>query len=185
MTFTAIDFELATAAYNSVCAVGIVKVEEGKIVDEYHALVQPPQNRYMWQTTRVHGIKAKDTASAPTFIEVFSTIQSYLTPHHMVAHNEKFDREVLMQTMNFYGLDYRKLQLPKMWDCTSKIYRAKGFQKTKLSICCSIMGIDLQHHDPLSDARACAQLYMMSDKVTPALVERHFPKEEVLINKHS
>lgn len=178
MTFTAIDFELATAAYTSVCAVGIVKVKDNQIVEEFHSLIRPPKNEYMWQTTRVHGLRAKDTAKSPTFLEIFPEIQKYLSHSHMVAHNEKFDREVLMKTMTHYGLDYSDLGLSAMWDCTSKIYRAKGFKKTKLSICCKIMGIELRHHDPLSDAKASAELYLMRDTITESLIEEHFPAPE-------
>lgn len=178
MTFTAIDFELATAAYTSVCAVGIVKVEDSQITDQFHSLVRPPNNQYMWQTTRVHGIKPKDTADAPTFLELFPTIEQYLKGSHMVAHNEKFDRAVLTKTMRLYGLNYDTLSLPPAWECTSEIYRSKGFKKTKLSICCHIMGIALNHHDPLSDAMASAQLYLMRDQVTNTLIEKHFQTQE-------
>ncbi|WP_234991293.1 3'-5' exonuclease [Sphingobacterium psychroaquaticum] len=184
MTFTAIDFELATADYTSVCAVGIVKVENSQIVDEFYGLVQPPGNKYMWQTTRVHGIKSKDTKDAPTFAEIFPKIEPYLKQQKMVAHNEKFDREVLMKTMTRFELPYKSLQLPKMWECTSKIYSAKGFKKTKLSICCAIMGIELHHHDALSDARACAQLYIRRDQVTSELIMKHFPNTEIEIKEH-
>lgn len=178
MTFTAIDFELATAAYNSVCAVGIVKVVDDEIVQQFHSLIRPPDNKYMWQTTRVHGIKPKDTVSAPTFLDLYPTIADMLRGSFMVAHNEKFDREVLIKTMSHYGLDYKDLELKSIWECTSNIYRAKGFKKTKLSICCKIMGIDLHHHDPLSDAKASAQLYLLQDHITAALIEQHFPLEE-------
>lgn len=178
MTFTAIDFELATAVYTSVCAVGIVKVVDGEIVEQFHSLVRPPDNKYMWQTTRVHGIKPRDTASAPTFLELFPHIKNYLQDAAMVAHNEKFDREVLMKTMAYYGLDYKALGLAPTWECTSVIYRAKGFKKTKLSICCRIMGIALNHHDPLSDAKASAQLYLLQESVTADLVQEHFADGE-------
>lgn len=178
MTFTAIDFELATAAYTSVCAVGIVKVENSQIVEQYHSLVRPPKNQYMWQTTRVHGIKPKDTQAAPTFLELFPTIEHYLKGSRMVAHNEKFDREVLIKTMKMYGLDYRTLRLSPTWECTSEIYKQKGFKRTKLSICCKIMDIALNHHDPLSDAMASAQLYLKRDQVTEALIEKHFQAQE-------
>jgi len=183
-SFTAIDFELATADYTSVCAVGIVKVENGKIVDEFHSLIQPPGNKYMWQTTRVHGIKPKDTAESPFFVDVFPKIEGYLHGQQMVAHNEKFDREVLMKTMAAAGLDYKSLGLAKTWICTSKIYSQKGFKKTKLSICCSIMNVELHHHDPLSDARACSQLYLMRDQVTPELIALHFPAEDITKKEH-
>lgn len=164
-TFTAIDFELATADYTSVCAVGIVNVIEGTIINEYYSLVRPPQNKYMWQTTRVHGIRPKDTLHAPSFAELFPTLSALLTGQRMVAHNEAFDRSVLQKTMTLYGLDYKILALKDQWECTSKIYRSKGFAKTKLSICCEIMGIQLDHHDALSDARGSALLYLKQDQV--------------------
>lgn len=159
-TFTAIDFELATSEYTSVCSVGIVSVVDGKIVNEFYSLVHPPNNKFMWQTTRVHGIKAKDTKDTPTFEALFPTISSLLVDQHMVAHNEAFDRSVLQKTMKYYGLDYSSLHLPEKWECTSEIYRKAGFLKTKLSVCCELMGIELDHHDALSDARGSALLYL-------------------------
>jgi DNA polymerase-3 subunit epsilon len=83
----------------------------------------------------------------------------------MVAHNEAFDRSVLQKTMKYYGLDYKVLSLQDKWECTSNLYRSKGFAKTKLSICCEIMGIQLDHHDALSDARGSALLYLKQDQV--------------------
>lgn len=159
-TFTAIDFELATSDYTSVCSVGIVNVVDGQIVNEFYSLVQPPNNKFMWQTTRVHGIKAKDTKELPTFGVLFSTIAPLLANQNMVAHNEAFDRSVLQKTMEFYNLDFKSLNLPQKWECTSEIYRKAGFLKTKLSVCCSLMGIELDHHDALSDARGSALLYL-------------------------
>jgi len=159
-TFTAIDFELATSEYTSVCSVGIVNVVEEKIVNEFYSLVQPPNNKFMWQTTRVHGIKAKDTLMVPTFDKLFPIIAPLLMNQKMVAHNEAFDRSVLQKTMQYYGLDYASLLLPEKWECTNEIYRNAGFVKTKLSICCELMGVELDHHDALSDARASALLYL-------------------------
>ncbi|WP_140938027.1 exonuclease domain-containing protein [Sphingobacterium lumbrici] len=169
-TFTAIDFELATSDYVSVCSVGIVNVVGGKIINEFYSLVRPPQNKYMWQTTRVHGIKAKDTSNALTFIELFPQLEPLLLGQKMVAHNELFDRSVLQRTMKFYGLNYKSLDLPEKWDCTSNIYRSKGFLKTKLSMCCQVMGIPLDHHDALSDARASALLYLHQDRAADSLI---------------
>lgn len=163
MTFTAIDFELANANYNSICAIGIVNVRDGEIINEFYSLVQPPNNEYMWQTTRVHGIKPKHTAESPTFGSLFETIKPLLQDQFMVAHDEQFDRSVLQKTMQLYGLNYKELGLPDIWECTSKIYRSIGFPKTKLSICCSIMGIELKAHDALSDAKACSSLYLKKD----------------------
>lgn len=168
-TFTAIDFELATSDYTSICSVGIVNVVEGEIVNEFYSLVQPPNNKFMWQTTRVHGIKAKDTKDAPTFEKLFPMIAPFLANQKMVAHNEAFDRSVLSRTMKQCGLDYSVLNLPEKWECTSEIYRKGGFLKTKLSVCCQLMGIELDHHDALSDARGSALLYLKRSEIPNVL----------------
>ncbi len=160
LSFTAIDFETATANQNSACAIGLVVVEKGIIVEEFYSLIQPPQNQYMWQTTRVHGIKPRDTAQAPTFKDLFTDIKPLITNRIMVAHNELFDRNVLRKTMGYYNLPYESLGLSNLWECTFKIYQSKGFKPARLNACCDVMGIALNHHEALSDARACAQLFL-------------------------
>ena len=161
MNFVAIDFETATAYRNSTCAVGIVTVENGKIVDEYSSLIQPPDNKYSWHNTNVHGIRSKDTKNRPQFSEIYLTIKKLLANKTVVAHNESFDRSVLKNTMDLYGLNYSELNLADKWECSLKIYRTKGFNPANLAACCSEMSIKLNHHEALSDARACAKLYLM------------------------
>jgi DNA polymerase-3 subunit epsilon len=159
MTFTAIDFETATAYHP--CSVGIITVENGVIVDEFVTLIQPPNNEYNPFTIQVHGIYPRDTANAKTFIQVFPEIQKRLQNRVVVAHNESFDRNVLMKSMALHGLNYEDLNIGSRWECTVKIYKAKGFKPTKLSDCCREMKIQLNHHEALSDARACAKLYLL------------------------
>lgn len=158
-TFTAIDFETATAYHP--CSVGIVTVEEGIIVDEFVTLIQPPNNFYNPFNIQVHGIYPRDTANAKTFVEVFPEIERRLKNRVVVAHNESFDRNVLFKTMALHGLNYEDLNIGSRWECTVKIYKAKGFKPAKLSDCCRIMNIALDHHEALSDARACAKLYLL------------------------
>jgi DNA polymerase-3 subunit epsilon len=161
MNFVAIDFETATGFQHSACAVGIVSVENGIIVEEFHALIQPPDNEYWWRNINVHGIQPSDTIQAPTFDEIYPELRKRLYGKKVVAHNEAFDRNVMIKSMGYYQLDYQDLGLPNRWECTVKIYRAKGFASAKLEICCNVMGIKLNHHEALSDARACAKLYML------------------------
>ncbi len=42
----------------------------------------------------------------------------------------------------------------------NEIYRTKGFKPCALNVLCGQFGIELNHHEALSDARACAQLYL-------------------------
>ncbi|SHG74135.1 DNA polymerase-3 subunit epsilon [Flavobacterium frigidimaris] len=159
MNFTAIDFETATGHHP--CSVGIVTVENGIIVDEFVTLIKPPRNEYNPFTIRVHGIYPSDTVNARSFVQVFPEIEKRLRNRIVVAHNESFDRNVLAKSMALYGLQYEDLNIAEKWECTVKIYKAKGFKPTKLSDCCREMNIQLNHHEALSDARACAKLYLL------------------------
>jgi DNA polymerase-3 subunit epsilon len=161
MTFTAIDFETATGSPNSACAVGIVTVECGEIVEQYSTLIQPPGNTY-WRrfTEEIHGIGWRDTLNAPTFADLYPEIRKRLQNRLLVAHFAQFDRDVLQATMAYHNLDYETLALSG-WACTCEIYRAKGYKPANLAACCARNDIDLNHHDALSDALACAKLYLL------------------------
>jgi DNA polymerase-3 subunit epsilon len=160
MTFAAIDFETATGQYHSACAVGIVTVENDIIKDEFYTLIQPPDNFYSNQNIQVHGITSRHTAQVPTFESFYPEIYKRLLHRTVVAHNEGFDRNVLKSCIGHYRLSSKGLLLHKNWECTVKISRSLGYYPNKLSDCCNRHNIPLQHHEALSDARACAQLYL-------------------------
>ncbi len=111
----------------------------------------------------VHQITENDTADVPFFDKVYPEIKKRLSGRTIVAHNESFDRGILQKTMADFGIDYSDLNIANRWECTMKIYRAKGYKPYKLNACCKINGIELNHHDALSDARACAMLYIKKD----------------------
>jgi DNA polymerase-3 subunit epsilon len=123
----------------------------GIITNEINLLVQPPDNYYWSRFTDIHSIAAKDTINAPTFDQVWQQIVPYIKNQNVIAHNGfGFDFPVLDRTLLHYGLlipDYNKF-------CTYKIY------KSNLANLCQEFNITVNHHDALSDARACAVLYL-------------------------
>lgn len=149
--FTAIDFETASGYRNSICQVGLVRIENGIITQEVNLLVQPPNNYYWNRFTEIHGIASKNTLNSPTFEQIWDQIAPFIENQNVVAHNGfGFDFPVLNATLNYYNLstpDYKKF-------CTYKIY------KSNLADLCKKHIIPLNHHDALSDARACAELYL-------------------------
>ncbi|MGV0937655.1 3'-5' exonuclease [Empedobacter falsenii] len=159
--FVAIDFETANNYRNSACAVGIVTVTDNVIRDEYYTLIQPPLNQYNYHNILVHGIRPEDTIDAPSFEDVYFEIKHRLQNQLVVAHNESFDRSVLKNTMEFYSLNYSQLNLAEKWECTYRIYKQKGIVPTKLSDCARRFNLQLNHHEALSDAKVCAQLYLL------------------------
>ena len=149
--FTAIDFETAQGYRWSICQVGLIRVENGIITNELNLLVQPPNNYYWDRFVDIHGITPEKTANAPTFDKIWHKVEPFINGQTVVAHNGlSFDFQVLAKTLEYYGLQepiYEKR-------CTYKIYR-QG-----LSALCEKHNIPLNHHDALSDARACAELYL-------------------------
>lgn len=152
-TFTAIDFETAQGYRWSICQVGLVRVEKGIITEEIEFLVQPPGNYYWDKFIDIHGITPEDTANEPTFDKLWHRIEPYITGQAVVAHNGlAFDFPVLAQTLKYYGLaepDYKK-------HCTYRIFG------DNLASLCEQYQIPLNHHEALSDARACAELFIMA-----------------------
>ena len=163
--FVAIDFE--TANYNpySACALGIVTVSEGEISEEYYSLIQPPENTYIQKFIDIHGIRPEDTASEKTFAELYPEFRKRLAGRLLVAHNAAFDRNVLYKSMHFYNLSPKDIHASG-WACTVQIYRAMGFHPCRLSDCTARLGIPLDHHNALSDARACALLYLKANSAS-------------------
>ena len=150
-SFTAIDFETATGYRNSICQVGLVQIKNGIVIQEVDFLVQPPDNYYWNRFTDIHGIAAKDTLNSPTFDQIWDQIAPYVENQNVVAHNGfGLDFPVLDKTLFHYGLtipNYNKF-------CTYTIYRSN------LVNLCEKYNIPLNHHDALSDARACGELWL-------------------------
>ena len=162
LTYAAIDFETATSDRHSACAVAIINIENGVLVDEYYTLIRPPKNRYQWQTIRVHGIEPEETEHAQSFEEVWPEIKKRLEHRKIVAHNQAFDRSVLRQCVDYYNIENQTVEMDKSWECTVQIFRKIGFRRTKLNLMCQRFDIELDHHNALSDALACARLYYIS-----------------------
>ncbi len=150
-SFTAIDFETADINPNSICQVGLVRMEKGEIVHTVDRLVRPPKNYYFYKNMEVHHIKPEDTADAPTFDIVWhEDMKRYIEDQIVVAHNVNFDVNCLRNTLAFYD----EVQPYFEERCTRAIYR-RGLASLSRKY-----RIPLNHHHALSDANACAQLYL-------------------------
>ena len=127
-------------------------MEDCVITDELSILVQPPENYYWDRFIDIHHITRAMTAEAPTFDKIWHLVEPYIKGHSVVAHNGFcFDFDVLEKTLVHYGLpipEYEK-------NCTYRLF------KDNLASLCQRFDIELNHHEALSDARACAILYQM------------------------
>ena len=157
-TFAAIDFETADAGRDSACAVGVVRVERGRIVARERRLIRPPRSGF--QFTRIHGISWDDVREEPPFRSVWPGLAPLLDgTEFLAAHNAPFDRGVLRACCARAELD-----LPAQpSECTVRLARRVwGIRPTRLPDVCRRLDIPLRHHDALSDAEACAQIVIAS-----------------------
>jgi DNA polymerase-3 subunit epsilon len=156
MNFVAIDFETANHSSDSACAVGLVKVAGGRIVDKVVHLIRPPTREFVF--TYIHRLTWRDVAAAPSFGELWPNLSPLLAgADFLAAHNASFDRGVLHSCCATYGLTSPKLA----FRCTVQLARRTwAIYPTKLSNVCRELGIALNHHEALSDAMACAQIVL-------------------------
>jgi len=150
-SFSAIDFETAQGLRHSICAVGLVRVENGEITSTLELLVKPPENYYFWKNTEIHGIGPEMTKRSPTFDKVWPALKPFIYGQNVVAHNGAFDFDVLEKTLRHYCIEPPKFNRY----CTYRIYGSA------LDVCCDEHCIELDHHNALSDAMACAKLFQM------------------------
>ena len=68
--FVTIDFETANADLASICQVGIVTFEQGKVVETWGSLVNP-QDYFDWINVDIHGIDENTVKDAPTFQQIY------------------------------------------------------------------------------------------------------------------
>lgn len=159
--FAAIDFETADYDADSACAVAVVVVEDMRIVGRYSSLLKPPRRRFRF--TNIHGIRWEDVSAAPSFGEYWPTLAEQLRGvASFAAHNAPFDRNVLLACCERAGIDPPELE----WLCTVRMARAAwNIRPTSLPNVCEHLGIELNHHDALSDASACAQIAIEAFRV--------------------
>lgn len=152
--FAAIDFETADHGRDSACAVGVVIVEGTRVIERHSTLLKPPRKSFRF--TGIHGITWDDVIDAPTFGDYWPTLAKLIRGvGFLAAHNAPFDQSVLHACCDKAGVE--RPVLP--FRCTVKLAReAWNIFPTQLPTVCEHLGIELDHHDPLSDALACARI---------------------------
>lgn len=159
-SFLAIDFETANNYRESACAVGLVRVELGKVVEGFSRLIKPPSRWFVY--TALHGIEWEDVKNEPTFGEIWSDLKPmFKGVKFLAAHNASFDESVLSACCYQYDIP-----IPKQpFRCTMRAARdIWNIRPTKLPDVCERLKIKLNHHDAYSDALACAKIMIKVQK---------------------
>lgn len=149
--FIAVDLENADSD-RLACSLGVAAVKNKEIVFTKYWLIKPGENRYGNVQMMIHGITPKHTANEPEFPAFYKELEELFNNEILVAHNCSSDRSILNKTCQYYGLNEFR---PSQWICTHKTLNIGT-----LKVCCDMFNIPLDHHNALSDAIACAKLYL-------------------------
>jgi DNA polymerase-3 subunit epsilon len=158
LTFTALDFETANWYRRSACSIGMVKVEQGVVVDEYYSLIKPTPNWFHPINSSIHGLFDDHCKDKPMFGELWPTIKDWIEGQVIVAHNVAFEKSVLNHLFIEYEIDAHiseflcslylsKVAFPHLMSHKLPHVYAQALNK-------EFMG----HHNALEDARASAEI---------------------------
>ena len=162
--FVALDFETADHHPDSACAVGAVRIENGEVVGRFETLVRPPRKKVHF--TFVHGLTWEQLEGAAPFAgawprgaPLFGGVEA------IVAHGASFDRAVLLTCCAHASL--RPPRAPFL--CTRELAAgALKLASPSLAEACRIVDVPLlRPHDALSDAEACAGLFLAIQRRSP------------------
>ena len=159
-SFLAIDFETANYQPDSACAVGLVRAENGRIVAEASFLIRPPTPDFFF--THIHGITWAHVEASPDFGALWPEMAPYFDGiDFLAAHNAGFDAKVLRSCCARFSLP------APLQDFTCTVKLARGMweiRPTKLPNVAHFLGLELNHHDALSDSRACANIVLAAER---------------------
>jgi DNA polymerase-3 subunit epsilon len=156
--FVVIDVETTgqSAQFGRITEIGMVKVVDGEIIDEYSTLINPEQFIPPF-ITQMTGISNEMVAQAPKFNEVKGRIQSFLGDAVFVAHNAAFDYGFVNSSFQREGLK----PIPNELLCTVRVARRLLPTTKSKSLESLIKFYDIkvkERHRALDDAKATAQI---------------------------
>lgn len=155
------DTETPNCHNDCICSIALAVVENGQIVEERYDLVDP-EARFDVFNVQLHGISPDMVRLEKNFPVLWQELAPIMDSGILVAHNATFDLGVLSKLFRRYGIS----RTPDPYLCTVQLGRRCLPQAPnhKLNTLCDLLGIQLDHHNAASDARASAELllYYMS-----------------------
>lgn len=156
--FTAIDFETANSHAASACAVGLVRVRDGAVVDRESWLIRPPEGHdaFLRFNVKIHGITPEMVADAPGWAEQLPHLREFIGDDIAVAHNAGFDMGVIRGACAATVTPTPKLRYLCSVQVSRKTY---DLASHRLPLAAAAAGFgEFQHHEALADAEACAAI---------------------------
>jgi DNA polymerase-3 subunit epsilon len=158
LNFVAIDFETANASPASPCAVGLVRVRNGRIDDSLALTFMPPAPHDWFNefNIKIHGIRPSDVADGPYWHEVLPLMLEFIGDDVLIAHNAQFDMGVLREAAAAVEVELPDLQYLCSLLMSRKTYNLESYRLNAVAY--AVGHEEFDHHDALADADACARI---------------------------
>ena len=156
--FVAFDVETPNYKNDSICAIGLTSVKDGRITETQYYLVDP-EDYFSGFHIGIHGITPEMVEGALTFPELWDAVlKPAFEGKILVAHNAPFDMGVLSKCLKRYGIEREN----DLYACTVRMGRKclPEAPNHRLNTLCDLLGFDLLHHNAESDSIACAKLLL-------------------------
>ena len=167
LAFVDLETTGGNAAYDRITEIGIVRVQNGVLLEEWSSLVNPECSisPYIEAFT---GISSEMVADAPLFADVATTVFEKLRGAVFIAHNARFDHSFLRTEFRKVGMAYSADAL-----CTVKLSRRLFPEHARHNLDAVIERHGLNcsaRHRALGDARVLWDLWSKLQREIPAEV---------------
>ena len=165
LDFYVIDFETANNYANSACSVGVVRFIDGKEAGSVYSLIHPVKMYFIpeW-TEQIHHISYNDVRDKPYFPEVWDDIIMPFVNEKselpFVAHNARFDMNVIRKCCEYYGMTPPKIQYFDSLRITQKTW--PDFENHRLTYLADQFGIIYDAHNALDDSITCGKIVTLA-----------------------
>lgn len=151
-SYVALDVETANSFRGSICSIGLVKFQDGEVIDSFYSLINP-EEEFDEFNIFIHGIMPDDVIGSPTFPEIRQKIVDFIGTDIVVAHFAQFDMGALKDAYQKYHLEFDNIE----YICSYRLAKAAlpGQLNYKLKRLAKNLNLELNHHNALSDAQAC------------------------------
>ncbi|MDQ5901184.1 MAG: polymerase subunit epsilon, partial [Patescibacteria group bacterium] len=164
--FSFVDLETsgARSRFDRVIEIGIVRVENDKIVESFSSLINP-EVHIPEDITRLTGIRESDLVHSPSFFEIADKVQELLKDTVFVAHNVRFD-------YGFLKMEFKRLNksFTQKHFCTVRLSRAlyPQYPRHNLDSLIERMNYTIEkRHRALDDAQVLFHFYKKAKKEFP------------------
>ncbi len=167
--YTFFDIETPNLRNDRICSIGLVVTDNYGSVEHSDYVLINPEARFDNRNMEIHGIAPVDVQTASVFSEVWENrLAEYFNGAFVVAHNASFDLAVLFKTISAYQIAKPQID----YACTMRMASQLHISSSSgLPALCSSLGVTMEtHHNALSDARACSEVFW---KMVPKIELSH------------